>query len=134
MVAVPQVHAIELELFEAGQGWMDAARRHDPAVLNAVLAEEFTIAVADLCAPSTSRANWITNVLTRLAIDSFHYEALRIHACGDVAVVQARYRQNGKLCEKRRSERFTVTDLWVRRDGRWQVCARSVGRVDPDRR
>ena len=54
---------------------MDAARRRDPAALNAVLAEEFTSAIADLCTPATTRAEWIANVLSRLAIDSFEAEA-----------------------------------------------------------
>jgi ketosteroid isomerase-like protein len=132
MVAAPAVHAIEVDLFDAGHGWMDAARRGDAAALNAVLAEEFMIAVADLCGSPTNRADWITNVLTRLAIDTFQYEALRVHAYGDVALVQARYRQDGTLCGRRRAERFTVTDLWVKRDDRWQVATRYVGRVEPD--
>jgi ketosteroid isomerase-like protein len=129
MVSAPGVQTIEVELFGVGHARMDTARRRDPTTLNAVLAEEFTAAVADLCGSATTRAGWITNVLSRLAVDSFAYEALRVHAYGDVALVQARYRQEGAQCGQPGGERFTVTDLWIRRDDRWQVATRSVGRV-----
>jgi ketosteroid isomerase-like protein len=134
VVFAPDVQTIDIELFASDGAGMDAARRRGPAACNAVLAEEFTAAVADVCGPQAGRAGWIANVLSRLAIDSFEYEALRVHACGDVALVQARYRQEGTVCGGPRRERFTVTDVWVKRDDRWQVASRYVGRADRYRR
>ena len=134
MSTAPDGLAFEVELFAADHARPDAAGDPDPAALNAVLAEEFASALVDLCDPPSGRADWITNVLTRLAVDTFQYEALRVHASGDVAVVQARYRQRGRICGKPRGDRFTVTDLWLKRDDRWQVATRSVGRTDPDYR
>ena len=131
MAAVPDVQTIDIDLFATDDGRIEKVERRGPATRNAVLAEEFAAAVADTCSPHSTGAGWIANVLSRLAVDSFAYEALRVHAYGDVALVQARYRQQGTLGGRPRDERFTVTDLWIRREDRWQVATRYVGRADP---
>jgi hypothetical protein len=130
MGVAPDVQTIDIELFAVDDGWIDTTSRRDPAARNAVLAEEFAAAVSDIGGPHATRAGWIANVLSRLAIDSFEYEALRVQTYDDVALVRARYRREGTLCGSPHGERFTVTDLWIRRDDRWQVATRYVGRAD----
>ena len=39
-------------------------------------------------------------------------------------MVVSRYRQTGRLEGRDLSHRMHVTDIWVRRDGRWQIVRR----------
>jgi steroid delta-isomerase-like uncharacterized protein len=57
-------------------------------------------------------------------VESFAYSDVTIRSYGDVAVMQSRWRQNARLRGKDWSGEGLLTDVWVRRDGRWQVVAR----------
>ena len=43
---------------------------------------------------------------------------------GNTAVVVSRYRQTAKLGNRDASGELRITDVWVRRDGRWQIVRR----------
>jgi hypothetical protein len=44
---------------------------------------------------------------------------------GDIAVVLPHYRQTALVNGVPRSGEFLITDVWVKRNGTWQVVARS---------
>jgi hypothetical protein len=44
-------------------------------------------------------------------------------------MVRARYRQQATVAGQDRSGAFLLTDVWVRRDGRWQVVTRHSSHV-----
>ena len=57
-------------------------------------------------------------------IISFAYESMDIDVFGDTAVIHARYSQIASYDAVNLSNVFRLTDVWARRDGRWQVVAR----------
>ena len=108
--------------------WMDALADKDVAVLEQILAKEFTIigAGSTLENPAATREEWLAVGLKR----PFPKHTVRVVAVTqlpDVAVVQAVLTgdyppmpwvpEGGTL-------NFLITDTWVYRDGRWQVAAR----------
>ena len=52
------------------------------------------------------------------------YEEIDPEIYGDTAVLVSRYRQTARLDGRDLSHRMHVTDIWVRRDGRWQIVRR----------
>jgi ketosteroid isomerase-like protein len=47
-----------------------------------------------------------------------------IQVYGDTAISNSRYRQKATYKEQAVSGVFYLTDVWVKRDGRWQVVTR----------
>ena len=60
----------------------------------------------------------------RYAIEDFAYEEIDVEVYGDTAVLSSRYRQTAELDGRDLSGSFLLTDVWVRRDGRWQAVRR----------
>ena len=58
------------------------------------------------------------------AIDEFAYSEIDPEVYGNTAVVVSRYRQQARLGDRDASGNLRITDIWVRRDGRWQIVRR----------
>ena len=108
--------------------WMTALADKNVAVLQKMLAREFTIigvgsSVED---PTSTRQQWLDVALKR-PFPKHEVRVLSVHQLPQAAVVQCVLTgdyppmpwipQGGTL-------NFLVTDTWVYRDGRWQVVAR----------
>jgi ketosteroid isomerase-like protein len=59
-------------------------------------------------------------------VDEFAFDELDVHLHGDAAFVRSRYRQRGRMDEQDRTQTFLMTDVFFRRDGRWQAVTRHV--------
>ena len=112
----------EQELIDLQVAWMDAWRREDREALEAILAPEFTLTSArtDQIA---DRAAWFA-MLDRVKNESFEYTDFRIGVFGDAAVVKSRLTQVARVDDQPWDATFMLTDVWIRRQGRWQVVAR----------
>jgi ketosteroid isomerase-like protein len=112
------------ELIRAEHDWMDAWRRLDEPQLRASLADEFTLTSARTDQLMT-KPQWLELALSgRVIGESFEFSDVNVHVYGEVAVVKSRMRQQASVDGRAWNETFMLTDVWVRRDGRWQVVAR----------
>lgn len=111
------------ELIELSRRWMDAWRRRDTALLGEILAPEFTL-MSSLSTEPMSRADWLRYALGDYVCEWFEYDRCDVKDAGDAAVVTSWYRQKASVGGADRSGQFLLTDVWVRRDGKWQVIAR----------
>ena len=119
----PEERFRELEL-----KWMDALAEKDTAVLESILAKEFTIigVGSNLDDPVGTRQEWLDVGLKR-PFPQHKVRVLKVHQLPEFAVVHAVLTadfppmpwipEGGTL-------NFLITDTWVYRDGRWQVIAR----------
>ncbi len=112
----------EATLIELHNEWMSAWQRLDFARLEEILAPEFTLTSARTD-QLMSRADWLRN-LDQVRNESFSYSDFRVDVFGDAAVVRSRMTQVAMVGEQRWDGTFVLTDVWIRRAGRWQVVAR----------
>jgi len=112
----------EQELIDLQNDWMDAWQRQDRARLEEILAPEFTLTSARTD-QLVDRAEWL-RLLDTVRNESFAYSDFRIDVFGDAAVVRSRLSQVATVGDQRWDATFALTDVWIRRDGRWQVVAR----------
>ncbi len=112
----------EEELIELQNAWMDAWRRQDRVRLEQILAPEFTLTSARTDR-LVDRAEWLS-LLDTVRNESFEYSDFRIDVFGDAAVVRSKLSQVATVGEQRWDATFALTDVWIRRGGRWQVVAR----------
>ena len=119
------------EVERAERDWMDAAFRKDLAACERYLAAEFTMVTSR--GSLTDRAQWLTNLRDnsrRSEPPQFPDMVVRVY--GDAAVVTARALNPGAtFAGQAWSPENYITDVWVRRDGRWQVVRRHSSPVVP---
>jgi ketosteroid isomerase-like protein len=113
--------AVVHELVELSHDLVKAVQDHDAARLDALLASEFTLLGA---AGELGRVELLDAATGRYAIAEFAYEEIDPEVYGNTAVVVSRYHQAARLDGRDVSARMHITDVWVRRDGRWQIVRR----------
>jgi ketosteroid isomerase-like protein len=116
------MNAVHQEFAHLYEEWMKAVQRRDLTFLDGVLAVEYVYAASGQ--GRVERQGWL-QMVSVYDLQTLEFERLDVRLYGDVALVLCDYRQTGALGGEARSGTFVITDTWVRRDGRWQVAARS---------
>ena len=94
-------------------------QEHDTERLDSLLAEEFTL---DGAAGTLAREELLEAAAGAYAIEDFAYLEIDPEIYGNTAVVLSRYRQDGDAPTiATRAASLRITDVWVRRDSRWQI-------------
>jgi uncharacterized protein DUF4440 len=109
------------ELVELSHELVRSVQEHDVARLETLLAREFTLLGA---AGELDRAGLLDAAAGRYEIDEFAYEEIDTELYGNTAVIVSRYTQSGRLDGRDVGADMHVTDVWVRRDSRWQIVRR----------
>jgi hypothetical protein len=109
------------ELVELSHDLARAVSEHDLAELETLLAREFTLQGA---AGQLDRDAFLAAAAGPYEIDEFSYEEIDPEVYGNTAVLVSRYRQVASLEDRDLSGDMNVTDVWTRRDGRWQIVRR----------
>lgn len=105
------------------QEWMDAIRSRDRAALESFLAPEFRLTSARTD-QWIDRERWLELALSEVEMVSFSVDEMETALIDDTAIVWSRISQQAKVAGEDWSDRFMLTDVWVRREDRWQVVAR----------
>ena len=113
--------AVAEELVALSHELVRAVQEHDTARLDSLLAEEFTL---DGAAGTLAREELLEAAAGAYAIEDFAYLEIDPEIYGNTAVVLSRYRQDAKLRDRDASGELRITDVWVRRDSRWQIVRR----------
>jgi ketosteroid isomerase-like protein len=120
--------AVVHELTRLEHELMEAVQRHDVERLEPMLGREFKL--VGRTGRAWSRAEWLKNAAGSYEIDDFAFDEIDVDLYGDTAILHSRYRQTGRLAGEDLSHAFVLTDVWVRRYGRWQVVHRH-STIDP---
>ena len=115
------------ELVELSHDLARAVSEHDMESLERMLAAEFTLQGA---AGQLDREEFLRAASGPYEIDDFTYEEIDPEVYGNTAVLVSRYRQVARLDGRDLSHRMNVTDIWIRRDGRWQIVRRHATLCD----
>jgi hypothetical protein len=113
--------AVAEELVGLSHELVRAVQEHDTARLDSMLAEEFSL---DGAAGTLAREELLEAAAGAYAIEEFSYLEIDPELYGNTAVVVSRYHQKAKLGKRDASGELRVTDVWVRRDARWQIVRR----------
>ena len=115
------------ELVELAHELARAVSHHDVDKLEAMLAAEFTLQGA---AGQLDRQSFLEAASGPYEIDEFTYEEIDPEVYGNTAVLVSRYNQVARLDGRDLTHRMNVTDIWTRRDGRWQIVRRHATVAD----
>ena len=119
--------AVAHELVELAHDLARAVSDHDVARLEELLASEFTLQGA---AGQLDRDEFLQAGAGPYEIDEFTYEQIDPEIYGNTAVLVSRYSQVARFDGRHLSHRMHVTDIWTRRDARWQIVRRHATVAD----
>jgi ketosteroid isomerase-like protein len=115
----------EQELLNVENSWKQAVVNRDAASLQRLYADEYL---------STDQEGMVWNKAQDIAIDTtgnsrlgaYNLDGLKVRFYGDVAVVTGRNVSKGTLFGKAAKGQSRFTDVFVKRDGRWQCVTSQV--------
>jgi len=122
---------VERELKKIEEDWANAYIRHDPATLERILADEF------ITVGSNGQSHGKAQDIEELKSDSATYEYstpydLDVRVYGSTAVVIGRTKEKGHYPSGRQFiNEYRWTDIFVKRQGRWQCIAAQVASIPP---
>lgn len=102
--------------------WAESYKQHSIDILSTLLADEFVITVED--GSVYSKAGYISHTAdssVRVQIAEFSDLKVRLH--GDTAIVTGAYHEKGESSGKPYEYHDRLTDVWMKRAGKWQVVA-----------
>jgi hypothetical protein len=119
--------AVAHELVELAHDLARAVSEHDVDRLEELLASEFTLQGA---AGQLDRDEFLAAAAGPYEIDEFSYEQIDPEIYGNTAVLVSRYNQIARFDGRDLTHRMHVTDIWTRRDARWQIVRRHATVAD----
>ena len=127
----------EAAVRSAEVAWAKALLSRDGAALDALLAPDYSLTTAVMTAP---RATWMANALKWVTkVADVDVREVKVH--GDTAIASARMHRvvkrdtpDPRLGTDLVDSMFVLTDVWIQRDGRWQVVSRHSTIALPDDR
>ena len=127
--AQPRPGATDEEtLVELERAWNEAFYAKDIEFLDSVLAEEFIATYDDGSQGDRNRELELSASFNQRVISATQ-EDFTVRVYGDAAVVWFTLRLVGLRQGQRAEVAFRYTDVWVRRDGRWQCVSVQSTRV-----
>ena len=110
-----KVRALEMK-------WTDSYRQHKIDILASLLAEDFVITVED--GTTFSKTGYITHSAdSSVQVMVAELSDLKVHLHGNAAVVTGSYHEKGISNGKPYEYHDRLTDVWMKREGNWQVIA-----------
>ena len=121
----------EAQVEQTAKAWMEAAGRRDGPALEQFLADEFTMATNR--GSLVDKGQWLENMLHHVGRDFTPPEFLdvQVRVYGDAALMTSRNILRATFDGKDWSGELYLTDVWVRRDGRWQLVRRHASNLVP---
>jgi ketosteroid isomerase-like protein len=118
----------EQALMALEQEWAGAVKRQDAATIDRIQAEEYTF--TDPAGRTWTKTRALDSVKAGdLAIDSFELSDVQVKIYGNTAVITFTITWNGTFRGTDISGPQRMTDVFVKRAGRWQCVASQATRI-----
>jgi hypothetical protein len=116
---------VEHEIIKLAHDWIEAGGRRDRAILEQILAVDFLIAGWLPNGQLSDRQTYIEDCLRPVEVEqpSYKYDRWKFRIYGDIAIVNCTLEIHALVGGSKWGGVFLFTQVWVKRDGRWQVTA-----------
>lgn len=113
------------DLNQLENDWMHAAMKKDKAVLEQLVAPEFTVTgMKYLDSAAVPRSMWMQNILNDITIDSVHFLNMKVNTTPEVGIVRSQFFWSGNYGTSHFADTVLLVDTWVKRAGDWRVISR----------
>ncbi|NOT28112.1 MAG: nuclear transport factor 2 family protein [Acidobacteria bacterium] len=128
-VAAAPAEDVEATITQLERDWVAAIIKKDTAAIDRLLAEDFngTSPTAHVY-PKSSAMDDLTK--GNFVVDSMVLDEISVNVYGDTAVAFTSQEEKSRYDGKDTSGHYHYTDVWVKKDGQWQVVASHGSRFD----
>lgn len=113
---------------------MGALQQRDASALSQIISEDFTLVSPRLVLGAGDRDKFFQHAMRELNLTSYDFEGLTVRQYGRTAVVSGRLKQNATVAGEDWGGNYLFTDVWVSRDGTWQVVSRHTSLLPPEKK
>ncbi|MET0625511.1 MAG: nuclear transport factor 2 family protein [Pyrinomonadaceae bacterium] len=124
----------EKTLLALERKWMGALQQRDASALSQLVSDDFTLVSPRLVVAAGDRDKYFQHAMRDLSLTSYEFETLAVRLYGRTAVVSGRVKQSATVAGEDWGGSYLFTDVWVSRDGNWQVVSRHTSLPSPDKR
>jgi ketosteroid isomerase-like protein len=126
--------AAEKALLALERRWMGALQQRDASALSQLVSADFTLVSPRLVVAAGDRDKYFQHAMRDLSLTSYEFEGLTVRLYGRTAVVSGRLRQSASAAGEDWGGSYLFTDVWVSRDGAWQVVSRHTSMPPPEKK
>ncbi len=120
---------VEATIIQLEKDWVAAIEKKDTATLDRLLADDF--AGTSPTAHTYTKTNAIQEIKdAKYIVDKMDLDEASVNVYGTTAVSFTSQEEKSKYDGKDISGHYHFTDVWVKKDGRWQVVASHGTRYD----
>ena len=124
VVQAQNADVMDKTFFDLESKWMNAWKNKEESRLHSILADDFTLTSSLSTGNLVNKTEWIDKALHQYHCSDFRIDKLQARVYGTTAVVNLWFHQTATANGKDWSGDFLLTDVWVEKDGKWQVVAR----------
>ena len=108
--------------------WANALVKRDQAVIDRIVSSDWMLADAEgnLVGKAKADADLKSGAI---AFEAVHNDELKVRVFGETAIAYGLVTQKIKFEGKETSGQYRFTDVFIRRDGRWQAISTHLSRV-----
>jgi ketosteroid isomerase-like protein len=122
LAVAQQKSADEERVLALEKKWAESYRQRDISILSSLLAEDFVITVED--GSTFGKTGYISHSAdSTVQVELAEFSDLRVRVHGNTAVVTGAYHESGSSKGKHYDYHDRLTDVWMKKDGNWQVIA-----------
>ena len=122
--------SVERALIQMERDWADAIVKHDAAVISRIVAEDWSETSWD--GQSFGKAQALAD-LPLGTTESITMDPIKVRVFGHVAIVTAGDVEKSTYKGKDSSGHYVWTDVYMKRNGQWQVGATQGSKIPPSR-
>jgi len=135
-VAQPRLtrEVAEKALLALERRWMESLQQRDASVLSQLISDDFTLVSPRLVVAAGNRDRYFQHAMRELNLTSYDFEGMTVRLYGRTAVVSGRLKQSASIAGEDWGGNYLFTDVWVSRDGAWQVVSRHTSLPPPEKK
>jgi ketosteroid isomerase-like protein len=124
---------IENEIFRLEEELAETEHRLDVDALNRLYADDIMVtAPIGICVDKSAVMTEVNTAAAKAVIARYDKTDLKVRAYGDTAVTSYRVAAEATFEGQDIKRKMCITNVWLKRDGRWQVVARHTASLPED--
>jgi len=125
------MNAVEKEILTLEEELTQTEMQLDVKALDRIYANDIMVtAPIGLCVDKPAVMTEVRLAADKAKIERYDKDDLKVRAYGDTAVTSYRITTKAKFEETEINAQFCVTNVWMKREGHWQIVARHTANLE----
>lgn len=125
---------VEREILKLEEELTQTEMRLDVAALNRIYADDIMVtAPLGFCVDKPGVMAEVCEAAAKARVERYDKEDLKVRAYGDTAVTSYRIAAKGRFEETEINRQFCMTNVWMKREGSWQIVARHTANLEQEK-